>query len=179
MKKYIAINGYDNNYEINNLGNVRNTKNGIILKSRVNKGYKQVRLRESNQKYTNKFVHRLIAEAFIPNPHKKPFVDHLDNNKANNNMYNLRWATSSENNRNVGLSSQNTSGVKGVMRCYGKWLAYINVDGKQITIGRYEKIEDAKDARQKKATEVFGIFTNRIERIKTDIELLEDELNNL
>lgn len=45
-------------------------------------------------------VHRLIAESFIPNPEKKPFVDHLDRNRKNNSVSNLRWVTNSENIQN-------------------------------------------------------------------------------
>ena len=47
-----------------------------------------------------KLVHRLVAEAFIPNPHNKPCIDHVDTNRQNNCVWNMRWATYKENNNN-------------------------------------------------------------------------------
>lgn len=58
-------------------------------------GYKLVFI--NGKRYS---VHRLIAESFIPNPENKPFVDHLDRNRKNNSVSNLRWATNSENIKN-------------------------------------------------------------------------------
>jgi len=60
-------------------------------------------------------LHRLISEAFIPNPDNKLCIDHIDNNTLNNNsINNLRWVTTKENAQNAKLSAKNTSGFKGV-----------------------------------------------------------------
>lgn len=98
------------NYSINEQGEVRNDLTGKIKKPFINKktGYKTVDLWKNNKstKYT---VHRLLAEAFILNPEGKPTVDHKDGNRMNNSLNNLRWASYSEQNSRfdeVGVRSQ-------------------------------------------------------------------------
>ena len=61
------------------------------------KGYHRVVLSKKNKSY-NFLIHRLVAEAFIPNPENKPCVNHKDENPSNNNYTNLEWATHKENN---------------------------------------------------------------------------------
>lgn len=89
----------NDNYSINELGEVRNDINNRIKKPTINKqnGYYYVDLYRNNkrQKVT---IHRLLAEAFIPNIENKPTVDHIDGDRINNSISNLRWATYSENN---------------------------------------------------------------------------------
>lgn len=103
------IKDWEGYYEVSNLGNVRSCKrtitdkNGVnynnnerILKPAKNRdGYLQVGL-SKNSKGSSKFVHRLVAEAFIPNLENKPTINHKDGNKLNNNISNLEWATKSE-----------------------------------------------------------------------------------
>lgn len=98
------------NYEVSNTGKVRiNTyqtidSNGAIrtyegheLNQAINSSnYKKVSLRKDGKNY-NKYVHRLIAEAFIPNPNNYQEINHIDGNKHNNNIDNLEWVTKSKN----------------------------------------------------------------------------------
>ena len=86
------------NYEVSNYGEVRNLKSGYILKQVYNYGYALVCIKDSNNKFGLKRVHRLVAQAFIPNPLNKPDVNHKDFNRSNNCVDNLEWATRSENN---------------------------------------------------------------------------------
>lgn len=87
------------NYEISNLGRVKNIKTGKHLKSCIRPdGYANITLNINNKNKTYK-VHRLIAHAFIPNPENKPTVNHFDRNKSNNAITNLEWATMSEQNK--------------------------------------------------------------------------------
>jgi hypothetical protein len=102
------IPGYENKYQISNFGRVkslpRKTKTNRvvsekILKQEVHyKGYKAIRFYSSEKKGCIKFfIHRLVAISFIPNPEKKPIVNHKDGDKANNVIHNFEWVSESEN----------------------------------------------------------------------------------
>lgn len=101
--------GYEGLYRVSDTGVVesvtRYVRNGLceglrageVLKARVYKpGYLAVKLTKDKVK-KHKLVHRLVAEAFCPNPQGKPVVTHLDGNKVNNHAPNLEWVTKSEN----------------------------------------------------------------------------------
>ena len=146
---------------------MKNTKTGRILKGSVNShGYLQVCLCENAIRKTHK-IHRLVACAFINNPDNKECVDHKDNNKTNNNISNLRFATTNENQHNRKLSNNNTSNVKGISwnKKAKKWNAKIMIDGIRIHLGYYDNLEDAKIARVNRANEAFGVYTNACERL--------------
>lgn len=88
-------------------------------------------------------------------------IDHIDRNKLNNTIENLRGATKQENAYNSKLSSNNTSGVTGVSfsKCKSKWRSYINVDHKQIFLGYFTDINDAIKVRLKAEIKYFGEFS--------------------
>ena len=160
-EEFRNIEDFDN-YEISNLGNVRNKKTNKILKQSICDGYYKINL-SKNGTIKNKKIHKLVANAFIENPENKSCVDHIDNNRLNNNISNLRYATNKENQQNSKLSSKNTSGIKGVTYENNKWRARINIDGIKIHLGYFENIEDAKQARLIKAQQVFGVYMNSCE----------------
>lgn len=102
------IDTIEGNFEVSDTGLVRNATTGNVLKCRVAKcGYAMAHFR-ANRKQWLKYVHRLVAMAFIPNPDGKPFVNHIDGDKTNNNVDNLEWVTPKENSIHAyrtGLSS--------------------------------------------------------------------------
>lgn len=105
------IEGYEGLYQISNIGRVRSLDRevrngngkriikGQILKSITKRGYITVTFYRDN-KCKNYCVHRLVAEAFIPNPENKPQIDHINTIRDDNRVVNLRWVTRKENMRN-------------------------------------------------------------------------------
>jgi hypothetical protein len=165
-EEYKKIQNYEN-YSVSSFGNVRNDVTNKILKPGINgHGYYHVNLRK-NSKMNNVRIHRLIATAFIDNPNNKPCVDHVDNNRLHNDIKNLRWCTIRENCMNSSFRNDNSSGVKGVSwhKKTQKWNARIMIDGIQISLGYYDSVEEAANARVKRARQAFGQFINKSEGI--------------
>jgi hypothetical protein len=99
------IKGFDGLYTISREGVVRTYKTGRgclppgtpLVQSLGTKGYPQVRLYDSFGKGFSLKVHRIVAETFIENPEKLQQVDHINNNKIDNGIQNLRWVTNQTN----------------------------------------------------------------------------------
>lgn len=100
MEKWII--GYENKYSVTEDGkifshNFHREHHKKEMKTKIsNRGYNRIGLRNGNfQKFYS--IHRLVAEAFIPNPYGLSQVNHIDGNKNNNSISNLEWCTQSEN----------------------------------------------------------------------------------
>ena len=103
------IEGYEN-YHVFEDGRVWSCINNMFLKPYdTGHGYLQVGLNGKMKR-----IHRLVGEAFIPNPENKPQIDHIDRDRTNNHISNLRWATQQENNQNKGEFKNNTTGHKNI-----------------------------------------------------------------
>jgi hypothetical protein len=182
-------------YSVSNFGNVINNFTHEPVKFLVNNtGYFYIFLICKGTISDKVFlIHRLVAEIFIPNPENKSDVDHIDGNKQNNNVNNLRWCSHSENMMNTGLSKANTSGIKGVYydKRIGMWRAQIMHNYKTHYLGCYNKLEDAAKARREKAKQLFGEFINKVEleiniqnvkpktKIKLNININKEEEEDL
>ncbi len=113
IENWRAIDGYIN-YEVSSHGRVRNITTARILKPYSdNHGYYLVKLSKDGTAKNHK-IHKLVSFAYCDNINDYNVVDHIDKNKSNNMFNNLRWCTSSENNRNTTIRKDNTSGFKGV-----------------------------------------------------------------
>jgi len=138
-------------YCVSNLGRVRSERGeGRVLKYKDNgKGYLTVSLSKNNVVQTT-YIHRLVAEAFIPNPDDKKCVDHIDRNKQNNVISNLRWATYSENSFNTKVRDDNTSGFKGVTFTkkskINPWYVRTYKNGRFVYLGSFATKEEAAEA---------------------------------
>lgn len=109
IEEWKDIKGFEGYYQISNLGRVKSVERYSAQKHLIkekllnihhnNSGYCDISLYIDGVRYHRK-VHRLVAEAFIPNPNNLPEVDHIDTNKDNNCVDNLRWVTHSENHLN-------------------------------------------------------------------------------
>lgn len=90
--------GFEGLYQISDYGRIKSIRRNKILTSSIHKkGYLHCGLFKEGKR-TQRFIHRMVAEAFIPNPENKPCINHKDCNPANNKVENLEWCTHKENN---------------------------------------------------------------------------------
>lgn len=113
--------GFEELYEVSCQGKIRNKNNGRLLNGwTIKKGYIQVALRKNKKSYFV-LVHRIVAEAFIPNPDRKEFVDHINTITSDNRVENLRWCNYTENNNNPTTRRKNSIAKTGKNNpLYGK-----------------------------------------------------------
>lgn len=119
-------------YMIDANGNIFSKITNKVLRQMNNGfGYRKVTLRKNNKSY-QKYVHRLLATTFIPNPNNYPQVDHIDGNRSNNVIDNLRWVDESTNqtNPNHGRYKNKTSVVTQYPICVKLFAKKLMLQGK-------------------------------------------------
>lgn len=133
--------GYEDLYLVSNYGRVvfktrfHNNGNGgyirppkLVRPMRSKNGYLQARLWRDN-KEQKKYIHRLVGEAFLPNPNNYPQIDHIDADRTNNNVTNLRWCTPTQNHLNPITRKRNSISKIGhptLIATYSKPVVRIN-----------------------------------------------------
>ena len=129
-------------YEVSNQGQVR--RNGKILKGGTDKdGYKIVSMGKTKKK-----IHRLVAEAFIPNPDNLPITDHIDRNRTNNVVSNLRWVNHTESCLNTNNRNRDLFGIV-YLKDRNTYQVRITMNGKLKYFGWCNTLEEAKELRDK------------------------------
>lgn len=108
----------------------RHTAQRLISFTMAANNYLQYRLWKENKEY-HKFAHRLVAESFIPNPNNYSEVDHIDTNKTNNYVSNLRWASRSMNQLNPISRKKNSDTKKG--KYFGTTKPVVRINPKDPT----------------------------------------------
>lgn len=124
IEEWKDISGYEGRYQISNFGRVKScdrlvnrcgrymhVAERIMHQSLAANGYYVVNL--NNQGYKTFYIHRLVADAFIPNPFSHKCIDHIDANRLNNTLENLKWCSYSENNNNPITRKRMSDGSKG------------------------------------------------------------------
>lgn len=150
-EEWRLITGFSN-YEVSNLGQVRNHKFNRPVKSFYNGYYYEVLLYNKNKSYHN-VIHRLVASAFLPNPDNLPVVDHIDRNPTNNIVTNLRWVSRRDNSLNNKFRKERER--FGITMCREKYRVQFTVNGKLTSFGCYTTLEEAIQVRD------YNLILNR------------------
>jgi hypothetical protein len=126
-----GISGYENLYQISNLGRIKSIRRNKILRHKFTTyGYPMICLSVNGIK-EYLLIHRLLGFAFISNPNNLSEIDHIDRNVKNYNLSNLRWVTRSENIINTKIRTDNTTGHKNIYKTHD-----LNVKGYRVEIIR-------------------------------------------
>ena len=161
MEIYKDVIGYEGIYQVSNLGNIKSLKfnKEKVLNPCCNSADRYYRVNLLiNGKSTSRLVHQLLAESFLN--HKrcgtKLVVNHIDFDRANNNINNLEIVTFRENTNQKHLKSSS----KYVGVCWdknrNKWNSKIRINGKMVNLGRFENELDASKAYQEKLNNLIN-----------------------
>ena len=141
------------NYTIDEAGNITNTHTRKRLKPSVNvkNGYTYIFLTKDKKVY-GRLLHRLLGVQFIPNPSNYTDIDHIDRNRANNDLSNLRWASRSQNLINRSVKNENTRNIEYNRNTFS---VRLNRGGKRQYVGSAKTLEEAKTIRDAFLTSIM------------------------
>ena len=154
MEIWKPISGYEGFYEVSNLGRIRSLerivecsdgrkrkiKDRTLKGSSYSGGYSGVTLHKDGcAKFVN--IHRIVAEAFVPNPLEKEEVNHKDENPSNNHASNLEWVTHKE---NLNFGTRTERARKAIVEAQGRAVRQLSIDGELVA--EYESLSAAGNA---------------------------------
>lgn len=163
------IKGYEGKYQVSNYGRVKrlerivNNNGGCrILPEKICRQYStsdtlyyRVCLTKDG-KVKMKNVHRLVAEAFIPNPDNFPCVDHIDRDRKNNSVNNLRWVD-----YKINIYNRSINHKPDIKYINGKYLLRFSCFGERFSLKYYDTKEEAEE----KSNKLFSIYQNLIDEL--------------
>lgn len=177
IEEWRPVAGYEGSYEVSNMGRIKSLdryitvqshvggnqyqkhfdapaktvfRKGRVLKPKDYRGYKSVNLGRKSFK-----VHRLVAQAFIPNPKNKPNINHIDNNPGNNVCFNLEWCTQKENMQHAVRQNRMINGEK--------------VSTAKLSEGDIRKIRSSS-LPTRELVKIYNVHRRHISRIKRNIQ---------
>lgn len=128
-------------------------KSGDIAGTLSGKGYLQVSILGKRL-----YLHR-VAWYFVHGEEPAETIDHINRNKTDNRVSNLRKASKAENNKNVIFRSDNSSGHRGVRFKNGRWISFIQIDGKPRYLGSFSSLKEASEEYATAAKRIYGNFS--------------------
>lgn len=142
MEIWKDIIGYEGLYQVSNFGRVKSmhkAKHIIVKISKNNNGYMCFNLNKNNR-HKHARLHRIIAQAFIPNPENKSQVNHIDGDKLNNSIDNLEWVNNRENLTHFKSKINKSSKYTGVSynKVNNNYFSCIQINGKTKYLGSYK-----------------------------------------
>ena len=155
---------FSEKYEVCTNGDIRNTVTRRILKPSTSKsGYKFVKLDRDGLPRKNMFVHRLVAETFLPNPSRKTQVNHIDGDKSNNSFKNLEWVTPAENVRHSFAVLGKQSPLLGKTgKCSKSSMPVHQYDLDGVYIASWDSVSDAARAIDCNASQIINVISGRL-----------------
>ena len=153
-----TIEGFEG-YEVSSIGRVKSYKSNrsggkILCPIKVRRGYLVVNLM-CNGKMSQHLIHRIVAKAFIPNPHNKPQVNHKNFNKEDNTVDNLEWVSSRENLVHYCMHKESSTDSIGVTKRGNTFIAQISIESCHYNLGSYKTLKKA-EAAYNKAISVYN-----------------------